>query len=480
VAAVLRGPDAGLGGRVVRIVGAEVARREEQAGPLAPGEGPRIVPSRLLVVIDAFDTLAAEHPDLVPATVELARRGGPLGVHLLLVTRHSDAILAGSIRAVTSLRLAPATREPDQALRLLSTDGGAEIPVDDRWFIRLGTGDLTSFRRVLVSGTRAMEGARAPLDVRPLLLRPSARPTTRVTITAAGQTVGPAPLTDVDLVVGAIADLASRTAARAMPLPGPDGLPRAVELAAVAAVDPARRWAVPLGFAAGRARPALHQWDTTRGSLLVIGSSTDETALAVAVAAVSAAARNGPGELVVHAIDRPGGRLAALRDLPQAGAVVDTGDPGGVADLVIRLEHLLDTRAPGERHGVELVAVADLGAVVRACREAGDGRGIAERLVRVVRAGWGVGVLAVAGVVHVTDLPTELAGGVEQRLVLRLSRAADYAAVGVAEPTEAVPHLRAVDAATGTAVQLAGFPGDDVAAGVAEAVALLGRDPSTA
>jgi S-DNA-T family DNA segregation ATPase FtsK/SpoIIIE len=478
VAAALVGPDAGLGSRALRRVLAELQRREDQAAPIRAGEAPRAVPARLLVVVDAFDTLVAENPDLVPTVVDLARRGGPLGIHLLLVTRHNDSILAGSIRAVTSLRLAPAAREPDQALRLLSSDAGPDVPVDDRWFVRLGSGDLAAFRRVSVSGTRAMEGARAPLDVRPLLLKPSHAPTTRITITAAGRTVGPAPLTDLDLVVGAIGELAARRGMAAVPLPGPDGLPEQVELAAVVGTDPARRWAVPLGIAesAGRLRPSPYRWDTTHGSLVVVGSSPSETALAVAAATVGLASRYPAANLEIHVLDTPTGRLSALAGLPHGGSVTAADDVVAVRTVVEHLEGLLERRTPGERHRLALVVVGDLGALVAACRGAGDTE-LAARLVRVVRAGWGVDVLAVVGATQVADVPTELWRNVEQRLVLSLDRTSDWRALGLAAPDGPLAPLRAIDAATGLRVQLASFPGDDVANGVAAAAAAGTGEP---
>lgn len=469
VALHLVGPRTELGARAMGTLFAEVARREDQRAPLGPGEAPRPVPGRLLVVIDAFDTLVAESPDLVAAVVELARRGAAVGVHLVLVTRHNDAVLAGSIRAVTSLRLAPVQRDTHPSSLQLLGEPGPGAPVDDRWFVRLGSGDLTSFRRVAVSGTRAMEGVRAPLDVRPLLLRSSRRPTTRLSITSAGPSVVPESVTDVDLVVGAIGELARRSGRRALPLPGPDGLPNRLELATVIGLEPERRWAVPLGLveAAGRARPSVYRWDTTHGGLLILGTDTGDRAAGVAAAAAGLAGRYPPAALELHVLERPDGPLAALSGLPQRVTMTDPGDVAGTAELLDGLERTLDRRSPGERHRAVLVVIGDLGAVVRSASTA-----TVERLTRLVRAGWGVEILAVVGAPGPAEVPAELLTAIEQRLVLGLEDPADYHRLGLDAPGGALAPSRAVDVATGLQVQLAAFPGGDLAAGVAHVAAL--------
>ena len=116
--------DEQLAERALRSLRAELTHREHtvarpRARPTSPrcaaAAGASVVP-RVLVVVDEFAALAAEHADFLHALVGVAQRGRSLGVHLLLATQRPSGVISDDIRANTNLRLALRVHDTADAL----------------------------------------------------------------------------------------------------------------------------------------------------------------------------------------------------------------------------------------------------------------------------------------------------------------------------------------------------------------------------
>ena len=82
-----------------RILAARAARDLAELDPADPG-----TPPRLLVVVDEFQALADELPELLPSWARLAAQGRSLGVHLVLATQRPAGAVPADLRANVGLR----------------------------------------------------------------------------------------------------------------------------------------------------------------------------------------------------------------------------------------------------------------------------------------------------------------------------------------------------------------------------------------
>ena len=138
--------------RTLRDLGAvdlDEARRRERA-PVVP---------RLVVVVDEFAALAAEHPEFLRALVGIAQRGRSLGVHLLLATQRPSGVIDDAIRANTNLRIALRVHGTADAFDVVGDALPASFSraLPGRAVMRLGPDDLVTFQTAS-SGTAGTAG----------------------------------------------------------------------------------------------------------------------------------------------------------------------------------------------------------------------------------------------------------------------------------------------------------------------------------
>lgn len=85
-------------------------------------------PPRLLVVIDEFQTLGEEHPQLLDAVTRLAAQGRSLGLHLLLATQRPGHTVNANLRATLDLRVALYCTEAADSIAIRGDDKAAALP----------------------------------------------------------------------------------------------------------------------------------------------------------------------------------------------------------------------------------------------------------------------------------------------------------------------------------------------------------------
>ena len=140
-AGVVTDLDDGEARRVLAGLRAEVRRRESRLRELgardladAPGEG------RLVVLVDEFQALVQEHPELYEAFADLAARGRSLGIHLVLCTQRPTGVLRESLLANCAIRISLRVEQESCSRTLLGAGNAARLPVDRRGraLVRLG------------------------------------------------------------------------------------------------------------------------------------------------------------------------------------------------------------------------------------------------------------------------------------------------------------------------------------------------------
>ncbi|WP_109212004.1 MULTISPECIES: FtsK/SpoIIIE domain-containing protein [Microbacterium] len=116
--------------RAIDSLRAELRRRE--AGIAAAGArdilDPRVRLPRLVVVVDEFAALLADHPELHALFADVAARGRALGIHLILGTQRAAGVIRDNLLANCPLRVSLRVTDPADSRALLGADDAARLP----------------------------------------------------------------------------------------------------------------------------------------------------------------------------------------------------------------------------------------------------------------------------------------------------------------------------------------------------------------
>ncbi|MFJ2189484.1 FtsK/SpoIIIE domain-containing protein [Kitasatospora sp. NPDC087861] len=124
----------------------------------APRPAAAPVPARLVVVVDDYDALLAPTSPagrpLARALAAVARRGGPLGVHLAVATGRPEESAGTEVDEAALLRIALRTEDPADSDLLIHLGDAAALPEDTpgRGYLRLPDGGVTAFQTARISG----------------------------------------------------------------------------------------------------------------------------------------------------------------------------------------------------------------------------------------------------------------------------------------------------------------------------------------
>ncbi|MGN8552548.1 UNVERIFIED_CONTAM: FtsK/SpoIIIE domain-containing protein [Microbacterium sp. SLM126] len=156
--------------RAIESLRAEVRRREAAIAGAGARDilDPRVELPRLVVVVDEFAALLADHPELHAVFTDVAARGRALGIHLILGTQRSAGVIRESLLANCPLRISLRVSDAADSRTVLGTDDAAHLPggPDGRGhaFVR-GSGDARPRRvRVALSAPADVAAASAPHD----------------------------------------------------------------------------------------------------------------------------------------------------------------------------------------------------------------------------------------------------------------------------------------------------------------------------
>jgi len=87
---------------------------------------------RLVIVIDEFAAVLADHPDLHVLFTDIAARGRSLGVHLILCTQRPAGVVRDSVLANADLRISLRVNNRADSSAVVATDVAAAIPASAR------------------------------------------------------------------------------------------------------------------------------------------------------------------------------------------------------------------------------------------------------------------------------------------------------------------------------------------------------------
>ena len=87
---------------------------------------------RLVIVVDEFAAMLADHPDLHALFVDIASRGRSLGVHLILCTQRPAGVVRDAVLANADLRISLRVNNRADSVALVGTDAAAQVPARAR------------------------------------------------------------------------------------------------------------------------------------------------------------------------------------------------------------------------------------------------------------------------------------------------------------------------------------------------------------
>jgi S-DNA-T family DNA segregation ATPase FtsK/SpoIIIE len=471
--------DGALVERALASLGAELKRRESVLAASGAKDledhvrgGGRL--ARLVIVVDEFASLAAELPDFVGGLVGIAQRGRSLGVHLVLATQRPEGVVSADIRANTNLRLCLAVTRESESRDVIDAPDAATISrtTPGRGYARTGHHELTPFQAGRVGGRRPA-----------VVTRDQAPAVTLVPAVDLGDPLprtveGEEDVTDLSLLVDACRAADARLGLPAPRSPWLPPLPTAVTVDEIGSSSSG----LVLGLCdvpeQQARRPLVLDLDAGT-HLLVVGSPRSGRTTALRTLAGSVARSRSADDVHLYAIDAGGGGLAALAELPHAGAVVPRDQPERIdrvltylAGEVVRRQALLGSRslaeqraeaAPVDRLPHLLLLVDRWEAFLSAFQDLDAGR-LVDLLYRLLREGPAAG-LHVVMTSDRSGLVGRVSSMIEDRVLLRLADKGDYAAAGL--PTRLVP----ADLPPGRGWSTSGAP-------LVTQLALLDPDPS--
>ncbi|MCU1578583.1 MAG: cell division protein [Rhodoglobus sp.] len=119
--------------RALASLKAELRYRErELAGAGAKSiDGGAAIP-RLVIIVDEFAAMLADHPGLHALFADIAARGRSLGVHLVLCTQRPAGVVRDSVLANADLRVSLRVNNRADSSAVVGTDAAASIPAQAR------------------------------------------------------------------------------------------------------------------------------------------------------------------------------------------------------------------------------------------------------------------------------------------------------------------------------------------------------------
>lgn len=151
VAAVITDLDEDGARRGVSSLTAELRRREGVLAAAGVRDVREVTMPRLVIVVDEFAALLAEHPDLGAVFTDVAARGRALGMHLILGTQRAVGVVRDALAANCPLRISLRVGDAADSRFMIGTDAASALPGD--------------------AGGRGIALVRRPSDHEPVVMR---------------------------------------------------------------------------------------------------------------------------------------------------------------------------------------------------------------------------------------------------------------------------------------------------------------------
>lgn len=456
--------------RLLRSLGAEVQRREAVlrdagAATFAEVERQPDTPTlpRLVVVVAELSSLGGHRQ----ALLDIGRRGGELGIHLVLGTRHAASVVDDAIGSLVNTRISLQARDDGDSIAAIGSTDAARLPgrVPGRGVTRFGTGEIVVFQAASVSGPATpSDGERGTAAlVEPFVV---GRELTPMEHRLVRRNHAPNAVTDLNRIVAAVNGAAVAVGQSEQRRPMADPLPEHLALAEFFADHPGD--AVPYGLVdLPDQQCQMVTWWTpgTEASLLAYGRPGSATSSLLTTLAIGVAERHAADDVHLYVIDSGANVLGPLRALPHVGAVVEPGESERVGRLVTYLMNVIEDRTALARDGVAasepaiVLMIDDFGTLRQQLDQQRNSTW--DDLQRVIATGPAVGIATVITADQERAVPASIVGQIANRLVLQLDDPSRYAAFGLTvDDVDATVPGRAVRLLDGAPIQLVEAPGD--------------------
>jgi DNA segregation ATPase FtsK/SpoIIIE, S-DNA-T family len=446
--------------------------------------------ARLVIVIDEFAELKAEHPEFITGLVRIARVGRSLGVHLILATQRPSGSITPEMQSNINLRVALRVTDRADSTDVLGSAEASLISVatPGRGYVRSGVGSApVGFQTARVAGIRP--GAQRTRKVLPpttavewssLGSRPSFPVYEGTQITRLDQDD-----TDLRALVTLIADAAKIMQIPRNPSPWLVPLPNMLPVSRIEASEDtgAGETAILLGLEdvpdEQRQRPLV--WDlATDSHLMFIGGASSGRTTVMRTLLSQIISHQSPADAHLYLVDYGSGGLLPLAVTPHVGAVVTQMEPARLPRLFSRIiDELARRQAILSKAGVGsiveqrrvsspenalpyVVLAIDGWERVTAALNADDLPGFRDQMMRILREGASLGIRVVItadrGVVG-----EKITGFIDTQYVLPLRDVSDYraASISIREIPENMPPGRVLFGPSAREAQ----------------IAVIGRDP---
>lgn len=338
--------------RTIRLLSAELERRQRcfQAANVANLDAYRIgrtgspslppVP-RLVVLVDEFGEMLSsdigrEH---LRQLESVARIGGALGVHLLLITQNFEGQLPEQISANAGMRVCFRVQDQSHSRVVLGSGVAASLPASakGRGYARLQGADPVEFQSARVAGRRpdlASGDTTAVVRLQPF-------DSLTVAFRDSGAVDVPTEATDMHRIFGVIRDAARASGWSEPAVPWPSTLTDDLPLAEVIGRTGGESFEIALADLPDRQTQEPFGVRPGDDHLALLGGPRGDLASVLVTIACSMAASRPPDSLHLYGIDFTGRGLARLDALPHCGGIAARSD-----SLAVRIvRHLLDEAA---------------------------------------------------------------------------------------------------------------------------------------
>ncbi len=443
---------------------------------------PAQCPPSLMIVIDEFAALVREVPDFVEGVVDIAQRGRSLGLHLILATQRPAGVINDNIRANTNLRISLRIADASDSTDVIGTDEAARIPrtIPGRAFVRMGPSDLQAFQtgyggdftvtagKTDPNGEGESEGesvARQPILVEPFSLlnvvEVSDEDDLEDILVNEDTERDDSAMTDLRYLCNVISETARLLHLDPPRQPWKEPLAPVIPLHSIgdmSLLDPndhGRR--VVLGVID---LPQMQDQQTythdfeSDGNMFIYGTSSSGKTTTLRTIAGSLAVSASPNDVVIYAIDCASGGLECLKGLPHCASVITSRDAEGMSHFLTRMNSEVEMRKElFRREGVaslgefrtrmrnngmiptvplpRIVILLDSFAGFTAAFEKVEYGAWIDQVQRLTAEGRPLGIHIVITADRRGAIPFNMAGLVEQKLILRMADPDELTSLGV-------------------------------------------------
>lgn len=365
----------------------------------------------LLLIIDEFSELLAQHPEFAEVFAAIGRLGRSLGMHLLLATQRLEEGRLRGLESHLSYRICLRTLSAGESRAVLGTDDAYLLPPSPgAAYLKVGAADPVAFRCAYVSGA--------------LPAAPKAQPDHLQPFTAAAEPPGPDAVTTtlIDATLNRVV-AAGGTPAHQIWLPP---LTRSPQLERLGIPEQAPALTVAIGLIDRVAAQCRTPWQIdlagAQGHVAVVGGARSGKSTALLTLITALARRHGPDEICFCCLDFGGGALGTLDGLPQLAALATRREPDLVKRIVDHVAaelHRRDTET-GRRRPGRLFLVVDGWSTLRA-----DFDALEPAITALAATGLSHGVHVAIAANRWADLRPSLKDQLGTRIELRLGEPLD-------------------------------------------------------